>query len=455
MAKPEYGIYEDVGYSGCESCGSPAANPDLLKASNEEATDVKHDLNRMLATLADLPMNYDVDFEEKTEQVVNLAQYYKDRNNAEDYFYLGIISDTNMVPHYYYYSSQGDPKEGYGVPGDNFYADIDSHEKDAPYSMDAGEPSMELAVGRIDGWDTQDVSALLARTFFYDDILDHYQGHRVEYNSGEIVDFSFKSSTMTSVGSLPPVEGAISVTGKLDNMFFESGFTSDSNRDQQQSRRQWQGAVPIVDSPDGAITAMNSYLETYEVYERSSFIMICAHGFYYWYVPTAQEALASPYWPETHGGGAFDVDHVKDMTLGPSVMFASSCVTGRVDGLQPYNTLSLAWLHGGMNAYIGASRMSWGMILPVPDDKADEAFGDYLAYLMYGYLTGGICYDKSSFQVRPEVEDVTTGAALMLAKNKYVEKMGTDGGGPNNDTLNEFLLHGDPAFNPYEPNHDG
>ena len=48
-----------------------------------------------------------------------------------------------------------------------------------------------------------------------------------------------------------------------------------------------------------------------------------------------------------------------------------------------------------------------------------------------------------------------TCCGFLFAKTKFVQKMGTDGGGPNDDTLNEFMLHSDPAFNPYEPNHNG
>jgi hypothetical protein len=43
----------------------------------------------------------------------------------------------------------------------------------------------------------------------------------------------------------------------------------------------------------------------------------------------------------------------------------------------------------------------------------------------------------------------------MLAKNRFIEVEGTDGGGGNDDTYEEVLLHGDPAFNPYTPNFEG
>ena len=41
----------------------------------------------------------------------------------------------------------------------------------------------------------------------------------------------------------------------------------------------------------------------------------------------------------------------------------------------------------------------------------------------------------------------------MNAKTQYVLKEGSDGGGANDDTFNEFIVIGDPAFNPYTPNY--
>ena len=188
-------------------------------------------------------------------------------------------------------------------------------------------------------------------------------------------------------------------------------------------------------------------------YESSNFIYFCAHGFYYWYVPSGIEGAHTKL-PPIGAGGAFDVAHVKDMKFGPSVLWASSCVTGRIDGLQPYNCLSLAFLHAGLAGYIGATRMSWGVLFPIPDAASGEMLGDLVELYFYGYLTG-YRYDKSGGLQGIEPSDVSLGTALMLAKNAYVRSQGTDKGGANDDTIEEFILHGDPAFNPYEPNHEG
>ena len=83
-----------------------------------------------------------------------------------------------------------------------------------------------------------------------------------------------------------------------------------------------------------------------------------------------------------------------------------------------------------------------------------EALGGYVGLLFYGYLTGYV-YDRDGGLTSEGMGDLSVGAALMCAKNDFVSEEGTDGGGPVDDTVEEFNLHGDPAFNPYEPIHQG
>ena len=66
--------------------------------------------------------------------------------------WLGILGGTNMIPMYYYSSPPLAIPER-GLPSDN------------PYSLD-----WNLSVGRVVGWDVQDVSLLISRTLFYQDI---------------------------------------------------------------------------------------------------------------------------------------------------------------------------------------------------------------------------------------------------------------------------------------------
>jgi hypothetical protein len=222
---------------------------------------------------------------------------------------------------------------------------------------------------------------------------------------------------------MPPVGTAKTVTEKLDKSFRQAGFFVDSHHDAALS--------------DSKLTA--------PIYGASNFIFFCAHGFYYWFVP--------PGIKPTGVGGGFDVAHVIEWDFGPSVIFGSSCVTGKIDGILPYNAISLAFLHSGMISYVGASRVSYGT-LSIAGGESNEVYGAYLGLLMYGYLTGYL-YNKKGGLIAEGVGDLPVGTALMLAKNKYVEEHGTDNSGPHDTTVVEFHVLGEPAFNPYEPNHEG
>lgn len=96
--------------------------------------------------------------------------------------------------------------------------------------------------------------------------------------------------------------------------------------------------------------------------------------------------------------------------------------------------------------------MSWGSILPVPDAVSGESLGDLLALHFFGYMCG-YRYDKNGGMTGLSISNVDTGTALMLAKTDFMRSEGNDGGTYNCDTVEEFNLHGDPAFNPYEPAH--
>jgi len=419
LAKPEYTLY-NPGYVGCKSCGDPASNPSSIGNANQHVATVKADLNRLLGRLAGMPA-------ETRDDWLGLADKYQSDLNAGNPTYLGIIADTNMIPMYYYNSTgQGDATEGFGIPSDIIYSSVDADPDNAPMDIGDKEPDFELPVGRIDGWDAQDVSALIARTFFYKEIIDNMRGGRNGIDLAE-----WKNSGYTTIGSEPPVGAAETAAYKINAAFQQAGFTVKQDRLWKQDECRRQRAGPY--------------------YESANFIFFCAHGFYYWYVPPAVEGSYGPI-PPISAGGAFDVAHVKNMAFGPSVLWASSCVTGRIDGLQPYNCISQAFLHAGLACYIGATRSSWGVIFPNPDATSGEKLGDLMALHFWAHLTGYI-YNKSGGLTGVTPADTSVGVAMTLARNAFVASQGTDGGGSNDDTFEEFIIHGDPAFNPYEPNH--
>ncbi|UCH89814.1 MAG: hypothetical protein JSV49_03990, partial [Thermoplasmata archaeon] len=406
LARPDYSIYTEELLAE-PYCGDPSENEAQMEMVNNHMANLKLDLNKQLGELKGRTVEGTGDYNDLA------AAYSEDPYNP---FYLGIIADPNMVPKYYYPTAgQGDlPQEGYGIASDNFLADINADKENIPFGLDGGDPHLELANGRISGWDVQDVSALLARTFFYFDIIDGFQG---------IGGQPWKDSAMNTFGTKVPVGNAKTVTEKIDKSFHEAYFTVDSHHD----------------------AAFSDSQLTMPIFRQSNFVYFCAHGFYYWFIPPG-------YKPAGVGGGFYTANVIEN-DFGPSVIFGSSCVTGKIDGIQPYNAVSQAFLHSGVNTYVGASRLSWGT-LSIGGEKSGEVFGAYLGLLMYGYLTGYV-YNKEGGLISSDIGDLSVGTALMLAKNKYVEECGTDGGGAHDDTVEEFHVLGDPAFNPYEPNHEG
>ncbi len=405
VADPSYSVHDEEMMSN-PNCGDPSANEDIYEQINIRTLRAKTDLNDLLGKLAGVDGD---DWE-------GIADAYGSRDPS-DVMYVGIIADPFMVPWLYHQNTQGDygESEGFGTPSDNGYGNIDVDPDNLPFDLDGSDPTLELAVGRMTGWDIQDTSSLLARSFFYDDIVDSYPGH-----SG-----SFKESAMSTHGSVIPVGAAETVVRKIESACSQAGFSVDADHNFAMS--------------DSKISA--------PFYETSNFIFECAHGHYYWFVP--------PGYKDTSAGGGFTVTNVKEMDFGPGVLFASSCVTGKIDGIPLYNALSQSFIHSGLNTYIGASRLSWGSLVPSPmSSPSGEALGGYVGLLFYGYLTGYV-YDRDGGLRSEGVGDLSVGAALMCAKNDFVAEEGTDGGGPTDDTVEEFNLHGDPAFNPYEPNHEG
>ncbi len=401
LADPGYSVHDEEMVANA-NCGDPTANEELYENINTRTMKVKNDLNDLLGDLADVDGN----------DWGSVAEVYGSRD-LSDPMYVGILADPFMIPQLYYTNTQGDygESEGFGTPSDNGYGNIDADLENLPFNVDGSAPTLELAVGRMTGWDIQDTSSLLARTFFYDDIIDSYPGH-----SG-----SFKDSALSTHGTVVPVGAAETVVKKLEAAYEQAGFTVDAYHN-----------FALSDSKYSA-----------EYYETSNFIFECAHGHYYWFVP--------PGYKDTSAGGGFTVANVQDMDFGPGVIFASSCVTGKVDGIPLYNGLSQTFIHSGMNAYVGASRLSWGSLIPSPmASPSGEALGGYVGLLFYGYLTGFI-YDRDGGLRSEGVGDLSVGAALMHAKNDFTLEEGSDGGGPIDDTVEEFNLHGDPAFNPYEP----
>ena len=113
-------------------------------------------------------------------------------------------------------------------------------------------------------------------------------------------------------------------------------------------------------------------------------------------------------------GKSIDVAHAKDWVYErPSVFLTSACLMGRVDGLYPFTSIALTMLHAGCNAFVGSTR-----------ETGQEAGLEVLENHLI-------------------IDDFSIGEALRGEKR-------VDTVPP---TYYVRTLYGDPAFNPYEPQH--
>jgi hypothetical protein len=140
----------------------------------------------------------------------------------------------------------------------------------------------------------------------------------------------------------------------------------------------------------------------------------------------------------THGGNPYNIPtiHEEHWVLNPCVIFMVSCSGGRTDNLILNKTVTCRFIHNGTAAYIAPTRTTFVGWMYSP--KIQDWFGNLLGRLFFEEI----------------VENRTVGDALMNAKYKYYKASklyGNWGGEADRLILYEFVLYGDPAFNPYEP----
>jgi hypothetical protein len=199
---------------------------------------------------------------------------------------------------YYYGPSQGIPEKG--LPSDN------------PYSLD-----WNLSVSRLIGWNVQDVSLLISRTLFYQEIVGKPSRPRDWHNR-----FSFIFG-----------EGL----GETGGIFHQIPYSFEIRK---------YGFKPRIFGDFRNSRQMGILLKTYT---GSNYIEYLGHGDWYWF-PASLYGLDS-------FSKAIDVSHVKDWIFDkPSVFLSSACLMGRIDGLPPEMNIGLAFLHAGCNAFIGSAR---------------------------------------------------------------------------------------------------
>ena len=460
----------------------PSGNQQLITYCNEHVLRIHEHLNELLGKIAGIP----------SKDLKSLREYY-----AENPIHVGILGDATMIPMFYYQNDEQSVIKGFGLPSDFIYGDIDPKHGDPENDTYTSYPFMENAVGRIISWDIQDCSALIARTLFYDKIIEKLGSWKDNATVQTCASIESRylpviTPMVNTIMKLPkeeptkwPTGEAIFVNLKLSEDLKRGGYNTRSTfltasqregfKDLARYTKRSQILFPfLIEMMSGERIVKGG-----EYQQNSNFIYAMGHGIYYLYESADLLLDARGFPPITwfsrlfspigmRSGlslhGAYSVRHVENMEFGPSTMFLQSCITGRIDGLLPGNCLTTAYLHAGVNAIVAPTRHQ-GIIFP--GWKARDFFKALLRYSMqkrFPDLHFGSLIAEEFILNLIENND-TVGMALRDAKNAYLPKeydfcfkIGSPFWSEKERHIGikmhchkVFNLYGDPAFNPYQP----
>ncbi|MEM1513568.1 MAG: C25 family cysteine peptidase [Candidatus Thermoplasmatota archaeon] len=488
FAKPEFAFAgnEEIGIEGVVY---PSTNERLVEPCNKHVLEIHSQLNKILSKIANISDERE------------LRNYY-----ANNPVYVAIMADPTMIPMFYYHNPDSDNIIGVQLPSDFIYGNIDPNPNDLENDTFTYYPFQENAVGRITGYDAQDCSALIARTIFYNHIIDKLGEwkNNATVQTGAGLEFQWipiltPLSNILSGGNEPtkwPTGESLFINKRLSKDMEGGGYEVKSTHLLASQREGFKDLARYTSRFNILFPNFIEFINGERVkggeYQRNSnLIFVFNHGIYYLYesgdvildsLGFPPVTWASRFIPFVSSGltthGAYGVRYIVNEEYGPSVIFVESCITGRTDGLLPENCLSQAYLHAGMNAYIGATRVTAdpGYIEPGLIFKGFGAKGFVKALIKY--LIKGEFPDPHFGAVIAEDfilnlnNNETVGIALRNAKNSYLPKDANSTflwtppltkvryeSGTYLDKkyvcLREFVLYGDPAFNPYQPINKG
>ena len=480
---------------GIDGVVYPSTNEKLVEPCNKHVLEIHKKLNELLADISNISYN----------NTKELWLHYK--NNP---IHIAILGDATMIPMFYYKNPDSDNIIGVQLPSDFIYGDIDINMQDWENNTFTYYPFQENAVGRITGWDAEDCSALIARTVFYDKIIEKFGSwkNNATVQTGAGLEFQWIPilTSLTNIitgGEEPtkwPTGESFFINLRLANGMKKGGFDVKrthllaSQREGFEDLPKYTSRLNIPFPRFIELISGDWVVKGGEYQENSNLIFVFNHGIYYLY-ESGDVLLDSRGFPPITwfsrflGGlgiasglpskGAYSVRYVENMDFGPSVIFVESCIVGRIDGLLPQNCLSQAYLHAGVNAFIASTRVTAdpGYLEPGLIFKGFGAKGFVKALLNlmlkneYPELHFGAVIAEE-FILDLINNDSTVGMALRNAKNVYLPK-------DANSTflwtppllkarfeygryldkkyvcLREFNLYGDPAFNPYQPINEG
>jgi peptidase C25-like protein len=533
FGKPEFSFAadDDILFNGepCPGITQPGSNPALIEPSNQHTFMVHDQVRSILSKIAGIP----------DDPIQPLRDFFV--NNPIN---IAIAADPTMIPMYFYYNPDGRPDNtgaymmGFALPSDFIYGNIDPDYQDPENDTIGYWPFQENCVARLTGRDVQDLSALIARTIYYDQIISSMNDWKNQAYVGTGCGLEFQNlPILTRLSHIIyggrgeptkfPTGESTFINLRLTELL-ETGFSSTRNTFLTASQREGfskedlsliknTGILNQLLFPSYAVyqVASDKKVTGGKDHQESNLIFCFAHGSYnlFEHGDILMDARGFPFltmmariYPPAGSGlnakGAFDVRGVDNMEYGPSVMFVVSCITGRTDGLLPNNTISQAFLHAGVNAYVGATRVTadpgyleprplpggWGIgTLGLIKATLDLLIKDEYPDFHFGAVIG------EDFIKEMINNDASTGLALRNAKNMFLPKdanstflwtpplmfstgiswldeeilSSLDTPQPKQGfeetrvldkkyvALHEFTLYGDPAFNPYQTWNNG
>ncbi len=565
FAKPDFAFAadDDILCNGepCYGHFMPRRNPKLVEPSNRH---IQHNiidpLNELLADIAGMD---DLDIKNDRDLRM-LYEYYSDNP-----VYIAIVGGATVVPNFIYQNHvepygdiDGDGIDdtayyvGGGTPSDVIYGNIDPvrYANDNKAQDQFSEyPQMENIVGRITGWDVQDASALVARTIFYEKILEKYQAWKDKFAIlvgagqdfrkpllrylifGDLLGMIKRGEPMKlhtgyaeMVGLRLRDEVAEPLGFEPELVFFSEAMMKGFSEDVLDEIKQSNLLNKLFFNKNQVRNlAGENVVKGGDIIKESNFLFLNGHGNQHFFGMSGNDLVAAGLGgPVMHwflkqtlvpimggfigpGGdlgkvGDYTVRSISDVELGPSFMFLESCITGKIDGIDPRINIGQAFLHAGINSLIASptgTNIGGGYLEP-KNRMYDVPGESYLKYLKNKYTDwkneeyddphfGLLLYDDLCYDLQEN--DVSVGLAFRNAKNKYLEQdadwellwapplpkptstahmieMSNDDSydmlreTSSKDpymleakyiTYQEYILFGDPAFNPYEPINEG
>jgi hypothetical protein len=421
FGKPEFAFAanDDIITDSGENCPGfylPRRNPRLTPMSNEHIYDTIHEpVNELLAQLADIPL-------EKDKDLKALRDYY-DSNPL----YIALVGGATVLPNYIYQNhvEPVDVEEtpyyvGGGTPSDVMYGNIDPIRYD--WSNLANDiyttyPYQENIVGRITGWSAQDASALIARSIFYNDIVETLGDWKDTYGllmgGGQdfqkpLIRYIIFGNILGLVSRGEPMKywtgyGQIAGQRTVEKVAIPMEFTVDQAWDEAAMRAGFSDeALSQIKSDTNLLNKL--FFRTYlveelvgegnvkgsDVMESSNFIWANAHGNQHLFGMDSIKLIASGFGgrltrflleqvlPIIGGGffgpgsslgdiGTYDTRGVEGMEFGPSFMWLESCICGKIDGVYPEGSVGQALLHAGVTSLVASptgSNIAGGYLEP-------------------------------------------------------------------------------------------